>query len=579
MASFIQGYDEERFVTTINRNFLCLICFNVLKEPVLCPRNQHCFCRGCITKHLENSRRCPTCADELTEETLTEPSRMVKDYLNESKIRCVYHDRGCEEIVQLQHLDQHEDSCGFTPAVCTNPGCGTGLNKRDLAIHESELCEYRKLKCHSCGEMTKTLADMNKRMETNQANVKTKFVNLEKNMNTRLDNLENNNEIRTRNTDTTMNNNTAIMDTRMANINTRMANMETKMDQMKTDIEGKFETVNNEVKGLKTALVEAFDQMKDVLIKMEDNIKENAKKIRYAPSGDRQNIIVAGGHGKDSVEMFNWRQRTWSPLQSMPKKRYGAISFVYKNQIIIAGGYCDGYGYLDDIIRMNVDLHPDLSIHWSDCPVKLPSKMAHHSSVLYDNKVIVTGGRDNNATSDKIHEVQVVPPYTVKSLSRMPEPRQRQCTEKFHDSLLILGGRRTTGNYKHNLSSVVLYDIKNNVCKQLAPLPYEVSDMATVRWGDNVVVIGGIDKIGNALNTVIMYNVKTEQSHMLPPMRCKRWGCAAVVVGNNIVALGGYTTGGQGELKSVESFNFERNTWEELPEMFQTRRWHTAVVV
>ena len=55
-----------------------------------------------------------------------------------------------EEIVQLQHLDQHEDSCGFTPAVCTNPGCGATLNKRDLTIHESELCEYRKLKCHSC---------------------------------------------------------------------------------------------------------------------------------------------------------------------------------------------------------------------------------------------------------------------------------------------------------------------------------------------------------------------------------------------------------------------------------------------
>ena len=173
MASYIQGYDEERFVTTISRNFLCLICFNVLKDPVLCPRNQHCFCRGCITKHLENSQRCPTCADELTEETLTVPSRMVKDYLDELKIRCVYHDRGCEEIVQLQHLDQHEDSCGFTPAVCTNPGCGATLNMRDLTIHESELCEYRKLKCHSCGEMTKTLADVEKRlarMETNQEN-------------------------------------------------------------------------------------------------------------------------------------------------------------------------------------------------------------------------------------------------------------------------------------------------------------------------------------------------------------------------------------------------------------------------
>ena len=560
MASYILGYDEERFVTTINRNFLCLICFNVLKDPVLCPRNQHCFCRGCITKHLENSRKCPTCADELTEETLTEPHRMVKDYLNESKIRCVYNDRGCEEIVQLQHLDQHEESCGYTPVVCANPGCGATLNMRDLTVHESELCEYRKLKCHSCGEMTKTLADMEKRMarmETNQANV-------EKNMETNMLTIE----THMKNTDTTMKNNTAILET-------RMANMETKMTQMKTNFEEKFETVNNEVKGLKTALVEAFDQMKDVLVRMEDNIKENASKVRNAPSGDRENIIVAGGFLNDSVEMFNWRQRTWSPLQSMAKERWGTTSFVYNNQVVVAGGYCDGY-YHNDMIRMNVDACPDLSIHWSEYPVKLPSKTAFHSSVLCNDTLMVTGGYDGNNTSDKIHEVQVVPPYTVKTLSRMPEPRRHHCTKIFDDNLLILGGTKT-GDCKDSLSSVVLYDIKNNVCKQLAPLPYEVNLMANVRWGDNVVVIGGGDKHAQALNTVIMYNVKTEQSHMLPPMRRKRKACTAVVVGNNIVVLGGL--GEREAPKSVESFNFERNTWQELPEMSQERYWHTAVVV
>ena len=560
MASYVQGYDEERFVTTINRNFLCLICFNVLKEPVLCPRNQHCFCRGCITKHLQNSQRCPTCADELTEETLTVPSRMVKDYLNESKIRCVYHDRGCEEIVQLQHLDQHEDSCGFTPAVCTNPGCGATLNKRDLAIHESELCEYRKLKCHSCGEMTKTLADMEKRM----ARVETNLGNVDKNIATSIVTIE----THMKNADTTMKNNTAIMEKRMANV-------ETKIAQMKTDMDTKFDIANKEVKGLKTALVEAFDQMKDVLIKMEDNIKENARKVRNAPSGDRETIIVAGGVGNKSVEMFNWRQRIWSPLQSMSKKRWAATSFVYNNQVVIAGGGCHG-PYFDDMIRMNVDAYPDLSIHWSECAVKLPSKMAFHSGVLYNDKLMVTGGYDRNAIFDKIHEVQVVPPYTVKTLSRMPEPRRDHRTEIFDDSLLILGGR-TTDHCQDSLSSVVLYDIKNNVCKQLAPLPYEVSKMATVRWGDNVVVIGGTDKRSKALNTVIMYNVKTEQSHMLPPMRYKRSGLSAVVLGNSIVVLGGW--GGQGELKSVESFNFERYTWQELPEMSQERWWHTTVVV
>ena len=569
MASYIQGYDEERFVTTISRNFLCLICFNVLKDPVLCPRNQHCFCRGCITKHLENSRRCPTCADELTEETLAEPQRMIKDYLNELNIRCVYHDRGCEEIVQLQHLDQHEDSCGFTPAVCTNPGCGATLNMRDLTIHESELCEYRKLKCHSCGEMTKTLADMEKRMarmETNQANV-------EKNMEKKIANLEKNMETQIKSTNTTTQNNMAILETKLAE---SVEKIEHNMAKNTANMEGKLEAVNNEVKGLKTALVEAFDQMKDVLVKMDGKKEENARKVRNAPSGDTENIIVAGGYHNDSVEMFNWRQKTWSPLQSMSKKRNGATSFVCNNQVFLAGGHCGGSGYVDDMIRMNVDPQPDLSIHWSEFSVKLPAKLAFHSSVLYDDKLMVIGGRDGNAISDKIHEVHVVPPYTVKSLSRMPEPREDHCMEIFDDSLLIFGGRKS-GFCRDNLSSVVLYDIKNNVCKQLAPLPYEVSLMATVRWGDNVVVIGGADKRGKALNTVIMYNVKTEQSHMLPPMRCKRWGLAAVVVANNIVVLGG--TCQQGRLKSVESFNFERNTWEELPEMSQARYNHTAVVV
>ena len=261
--------------------------------------------------------------------------------------------------------------------------------------------------------------------------------------------------------------------------------------------------------------------------------------------------------------MFNWSQRTWSQLQSIPKNHYGATSFVYNNQVVIAGGSCS-----DDMIRMNVDPLPDLAIHWSECPVKLPAKVRCHSSVMCDDKLTVTGGHDGNTTSDKIHEVQVVPPYTVKTLSRMPEPRQCHCTEIFDDSLLILGGR-TTDNYKDNLSSVVLYGINNNVCKRLAPLPYEVSDMATVRWEDNVVVIGGRNKRGKELNTVIMYNVKTEQSHMLPPMRCKRCLCTAVIVGNNIVVLGGWD--GQRELKSVESFNIERYTWQELPEMSQER--------
>jgi hypothetical protein len=459
---------------------------------------------------------------------------MVKDYLNELKIHCVYNNRGCQEIVQLEHLDNHEATCGFTPAVCTNQGCGVTLNQRDLIHHQSELCEFRKLKCHSCEETTKTLAEMEKRI-----------ANVEKNMATK-----------------------ETMKTEIANVE---KNVEKNMKRNAADMEGKLEAVNNEVRGLKTALIEGFDEMKDVLVKMEDKIEENTRKVRNTASGDNENIIVAGGVRTDSVEMFNWRQRTWSPLRSLPKKRYAATSFVYNSHVTIAGGFRSGC--LDDMIRMNINANPDLSMHWSECPVKLPAKLANHSSVLYNDQLIVTGGYNGNATSDCIHEVQLVLPYTVKTLSRMPEPRQYHRTQLFDDNLLIVGGR-TTKKSRDSISSVVLYDIKKNECK---PLPYEVSMMATVRWGDNIVVIGGSDKSGKVLDTVIIYNVKTEQSHLLPSMRCKRRAFTAVVIGNNIVVLGGDDEQ-QRDLKSVETFNFESYTWQELPEMSQARYLHTATV-
>ena len=536
MASYKQGYDEARFATTISQNFLCLICFNVLKEPVLCSRNQHCFCRGCITKHLENFQRCPTCADELTVETLAEPQRMVKDYLNELPTRCVYIDRGCQEIVQLQHLDRHETMCGFKPAACTNQGCSATVNKRDLIHHESEQCEFRKLKCHSCEEMTKTLANMEKRV-----------VNMEKRM--------------------------ANMETRLtANMETKVRKLEKKIAEMKTDMEGNFEAVNNDVRGLKTALVENFDRLKDVLVQMEGRM---TKKVRNTPSGDEENVIVVGGVRSDSVEVFNWSQRSWARLQSVAKKRWGATTFVYNNHVITAGGCGDWFSYFGDMIKMNVDSNPDLSTHWSDCPGKLPSTLAYHSSVVYNDHLIVSGGFAGImvSPSDCIHEVQLFPPYDTKILSKMPEPRKRHGMEIFNGKLLIVGG---SGNYQINLSSVLLYDIKKKEWKQLASLPYEVSDLATVRWGDNIVVIGGRDKNGNVLNTVIMYNVKTEQCHMLPPMKSKRFGCSAVVIRNKIVVTGGRDERARDQT-SVETFNFERNIWEDLPEMSQKRFMHTAV--
>ena len=631
MASNFQlGYYDERFESIVDQHFHCLICYNVLKDPVMCRRNQHYFCRGCITEHLcRNSHTCPTCADELTVETLTDVPRIVTDYLNGRKIRCDYEDRGCRELVQLQNLNRHLAECGFSPVVCGNQGCGQTISKRDRTYHESELCQFRKLKCHNCEEISTAMAGIETKLtdlDTKMALNDTKLYNMDTKLNimgTKMNNMDT--KLKDINN---MNTKMAHTDTKLAHTDTKLENMNANMVSFQANIEARFEAVNSEVREMRISLNEmkdGFDHLKEAVLEkieskerkheeitgdvsgaasggslneMKDDFdhlneavlekieskerkqEEITRDVSGAVSGGRKNqhIFVAGGAGRNSVEIFNVPQKLWSLLNPMPQYCESASSFVYDNHVTLAGGIYGGLS-VNNMIRMNIHPVPDHSIKWSDFAAKLPALMRSHSSVVYKDSLFVTGGynADQNVYSDYIHEVELKPPYTVKLLSKMPEPRACHSAVMCDDNILIVGGTKT-GRYKDNLSSVLSYDIKNNECQQLPELPYPVSEMATVKWGENVVIIGGVDKDGKALNKVVIYNVKTGNSHMLPPMLHKRYGCMAVVTENTFVVLGGADEKWN-TLNSVEGFSFDRYTWEELPDMKEDRYRGTAVVI
>ena len=382
----------------------------------------HYFCRGCITEHLRrNSHTCPTCADELTVETLTNVPRIVTDYLNGRKIRCDYEDRGCRELVQLQNLNRHVAKCGFSPVVCGNQGCGQTISKRDRTYHESELCQFRKLKCHNCEEIS-----------TAMAGIETKVTDLVTKVDTRLNNVDtkiNNVDAKIGNMNTKM----AHTDAKLAHTDTKLENMNTNMVNFQANVEARFEVVNNEVRGIRISLNEmkdGLDHLKEaVLEKIESKERKQEKIIRDvsgAASGGRENqhIFVAGSMEGNSVEIFNYPQKLWSLLKPMPQSRDGASSFVYDNHVTFAGGWCRGV--VDNMIRMTIHPVPDHSIEWSNFAAKLPARMFSHSSVVYKDSLFVTGGynADQNVYSDCIHEVELKPPYTVKLLSKMPKPTQ-----------------------------------------------------------------------------------------------------------------------------------------------------------
>ena len=178
MAVYDTGYEDERFEQRISPSFHCIICTNVIKDAVMCPENEHLFCKACITRHLENSQTCPTCIEPLTVDTLKEAPRSVRNLLAELNIRCEFFDRGCGKFILLGDLESHISDCGFAPAVCSNEGCQLEVNKQDLLHHETAVCELRRVQCHSCNDireemntMKLNVASINKKLEKIETNI------------------------------------------------------------------------------------------------------------------------------------------------------------------------------------------------------------------------------------------------------------------------------------------------------------------------------------------------------------------------------------------------------------------------
>ena len=156
------GYPDKQFEAVISESLHCGICSCVFKDPVMC-KNEHCFCRGCITKHLENYHTCPCCNQDLTVGTLT---RIFKNLLSEQRIRCDHHKCDCQEIVQLGNLASHVAVCGKAPVLCENEECSSEINREDQFQHHNEECRFREVKCRNCKEMSSMVQGIGTRLDS-----------------------------------------------------------------------------------------------------------------------------------------------------------------------------------------------------------------------------------------------------------------------------------------------------------------------------------------------------------------------------------------------------------------------------
>jgi hypothetical protein len=257
----------------------------------------------------------------------------------------------------------------------------------------------------------------------------------------------------------------------------------------------------------------------------------------------------------------------------MKEARSSSSAFVHGREIYVSGGAI-GTKATDNIQSLNVD---EGHLEWVESPVKMPLKCHGHEMVRHENSAILTGGRDNDNVSDGIYEISLDPPHNPKLLTQMPEPKCYHSCEMIGNQVVLAGGR-TSKYCKDAKNTVYVYDMNNNECKTLPPLPFAIADMASVSYKGNVILIGGVNEKGQTLNSVVMYDVRTGKIKMLPCLNHKRAVSAAVITGNVIIVVGGYDYETETFLNSVECLDLSSNVWRELSPMTTKRSHATAVV-
>jgi N-acetylneuraminic acid mutarotase len=258
----------------------------------------------------------------------------------------------------------------------------------------------------------------------------------------------------------------------------------------------------------------------------------------------------------------------------MQEARSRPSAFVHGREIYVSGGVI-GTKANDTVESYNVDKG---HLEWVKSPIKMPLKCHGHTTVRHENSAILTGGHDgDNVTSDGIYEISLNPPHDTKLLTQMPEQRCYHSCEMIDNQVVVVGGRAS--KYARDAKNTVyLYDLNNNECKILPPLPFAIAKMASVSYKGNVILIGGVNEKYQTLNSVVMYDVKTGIIKMLPCLNHKRVLSAAVITGNVIIVMGGYDFETKTYLSSVECLDLSSNVWRELSPMTTKRNNPTAVV-
>ena len=498
-----EGYDTDRFQSTIDDGFICSICLGVLKDPMQCEDNEHYFCSGCIKKHLEKtSHSCPVCQDKLTVETLRKAPRIVADCVSRYKINCDHAARGFDAVLELGALQVHVHDCDFMPVPCSNDGCDEVVSKRDVKQHELDLCRFKTTTCDDCG----------KKMPHNKYG--------------------GHGCVLRRDVDEIKNNLAEVKATQHEVMN----EMREGMQRITNVVESLQKSVNS--KSTDIVVIAGVDPETDKFLSSVGRLNlltqtwtqlPTLKIARQASAAVmfKNQVYVCGGayspdETTDSIEVLdlNGNPPEWREFfVNLPIKVAGHKCVVYGNRLLIIGGRRMAGINFDTIYELL--LVPPYS---SKLLCHMKKKRALHGVELFGSKVLIAGGL--GAETDM--EIFDITRNECVEMPPLSSPVYAMGTVRRGDTMLLIGGTKIVEKNEDTSSNEIIeYDFKTGQSKVLLAMEKGRTFCHCVCRENKLIVIGSTV---NNLTAVDCFDFLSNSWKKLPSMAEARAYASAVVV-------------------------------------------------
>jgi hypothetical protein len=185
------GYEHDFVNESLDPKYYCLVCRNVLREPMLADCCGQHYCKSCLQQCNRSSytRRCPHCRREnyqsILDQSMQREINQLKIYcVNRSSKNCWWRDElsklprhlstfcpqrenveslekcpsGCGKMIKMGEIEVHREKCPLEEVACMLQGpnennevvtCGQRLLRLELPIHE-KICPFRIFECKFC---------------------------------------------------------------------------------------------------------------------------------------------------------------------------------------------------------------------------------------------------------------------------------------------------------------------------------------------------------------------------------------------------------------------------------------------